>query len=178
MDAIDMLRIEHGLILQGLELLDEIVRRIERGEEIPRAASSRLIDFFRRFADDCHHAKEEGALFPELEQSEYLTDREPIHALMLDHERGRLMLLALALERLDVEPSRQRFAEIARAYASMSRRHIRVENDVLFVLAERVLDAEQDRVLLSAFATYDRERAGARERYGQVIGELTHDLAL
>jgi hemerythrin-like domain-containing protein len=139
-----------------------------------------LIAFFHRFADDCHHAKEEGALFPELELAGYLTDTEPIHALMVEHEQGRALLSSLALlaEHLDLVGSRKNFIETARAYTAMARRHIQIENDVLFVIAERVLGSAQNRWLLSAFATYDRERRGVRERYEQVISELSHELAL
>jgi hemerythrin-like domain-containing protein len=175
MEATDILRNEHALILRAVDILDEVVRRLEGGDVIRPASLGPLVDFFRLFADDCHHAKEEGALFPELEEAGYGKSPGPLAVLRLEHEEGRARLrtLAVAIRHFERKESRERFVIAAREYSALLRHHIRKENDGLLVLADRVLGPAQDRWLVSAFATYDRERNDVRERYRAVVGNLT-----
>ncbi len=180
MNSTDILRDEHALILKGVEILDEVVRQLEGGGLINSAPLAPLVDFFRRFADDCHHAKEEGALFPVLEEAGYSTERGPLAVLKIEHEEGRARLRALAADvaHFERKESRDRFIIDAREYGALLRHHIHKENDALLVLAERVLNSAQDRRLVSVFATYDRERQNTPGRYERVLGALSEEFAV
>ncbi len=62
--AIDVLRKEHDAILRMLEVTEHACEMLERGSRLPPQTLSGLPEFFRLFADGCHHGKEEDLLFP------------------------------------------------------------------------------------------------------------------
>jgi hemerythrin-like domain-containing protein len=65
--AILVLRKEHDAILKMLSAMEEAARRIESGKPVAPETLESLLEFFRLFADRCHHGKEEDLLFPLLE---------------------------------------------------------------------------------------------------------------
>ena len=62
MELINQLRAEHDLIEQVAGSLRTFVRQRARGEGDP-ADGARFMAFFRRYAGDFHHAREEDTLF-------------------------------------------------------------------------------------------------------------------
>jgi hemerythrin-like domain-containing protein len=75
----------------------------------------------------------------------------PIAVMLEEHAAGRALIRAMGAD----APASQ--AEAARRYAELLRRHIEKENDVLFPLADALLDdADQDGVG-RAFADLDAE---------------------
>ena len=63
MKATDILYEEHRIIMKVLECLQKIVAEAEENNKLNAGSASQAIDFFRNFADGCHHAKEEDRLF-------------------------------------------------------------------------------------------------------------------
>jgi len=61
MTPIETLKHEHHIILLVLGGAEAEARR-PQGCDLARVGQ--MADFFRNFADKCHHAKEEGHLFP------------------------------------------------------------------------------------------------------------------
>ncbi len=138
MQLIDDLRAEHDLIEQVLGSLRTFVDARLRGEA--RAADgASFISFFRLFAGDFHHAKEEDSLFPALHHQADLPESGPIEVLTSDHRRmagvldelGRL----IAHESLDAE-ERERLQALAVEYSHGLWHHIDAENSVLFPESE------------------------------------------
>ena len=66
--ATKVLRHEHEAILKILDVTEKVANRLERGEAVRQEVLANLQEFFRLFADQCHHGKEEDLLFPLLEQ--------------------------------------------------------------------------------------------------------------
>ena len=64
----EILMQEHRVIEQVLDCLETMAQRAEAGEGVDLESAKQAIDFFRNFADRCHHGKEEDCLFPLLEQ--------------------------------------------------------------------------------------------------------------
>jgi len=71
LDAIESLMREHRIIERGLNLLEEVALRMNRGEHVDLGVIKTLLRFFKEFADKCHHGKEEEHLFPLLESKGY-----------------------------------------------------------------------------------------------------------
>ena len=65
MKCTDLLRQDHKIILRSLDVLQCIVEG-EDPARIDRDDNTTLLRFFRVFADEHHHMKEESVLFPEL----------------------------------------------------------------------------------------------------------------
>jgi hemerythrin-like domain-containing protein len=96
----------------------------------------RFVAFFRRFAGDFHHDKEEAVLFRALaERAELPAHRGPIAALTLEHRRmGTLLeeMEALLGGPLGSSEERQRLETLAVDYSRSLWRHIDAENSVMF----------------------------------------------
>lgn len=156
------LRHEHEVILRALTILERLGADLETGEPADREALGWLIDFFRTFADRCHHGKEEQHLFPALERRGVPRDGGPLGVMLREHEEGRAFLRAMA------GGDDRQVAEAIRGYATLLRAHIDKENHVLFPMAEQVLVEEEQRVLAHAFESVERE----------VVGPGTHERLL
>ncbi len=86
---IAVLRAEHLTILRVIEILRRLVTRSEQGQGFERRAFERCVEFFRFFADACHHAKEEDLLFPVLETRGIPREGGPIGMMLYEHSLAR-----------------------------------------------------------------------------------------
>jgi hemerythrin-like domain-containing protein len=159
------LRHEHEAILKMLEAAEDVARQLECGERVAKSVLDDLLEFFRLFADRCHHGKEEELLFPVLERKGIPRYGGPLGVMLEEHERGR----ALISEMLEgtqayasgAEDAGRRWARAARDYVALLGAHINKENNVLFVMAERVLTSEEQHELARAFEKLEVEKMGA-----------------
>lgn len=163
-----MLRHEHEVILRALALLERLGRSLEAQEPVDREGLGWLINFFRTFADQCHHGKEEQHLFPALEHHGIPRAGGPLGVMLHEHEEGRALLRAMA------EGDDAAIADAIRGYATLLRAHIDKENGVLFPIAEQVLSEEEQRVLLHSFDAVEQAVAGpgVHERLLAKLAEL------
>jgi hemerythrin-like domain-containing protein len=159
--ATDLLRDEHVVILRGLGRL----RALVDAPELDGHEAVRLVHALCVFTDECHHAKEERALFPELEAAGLPRAGGPLGCMLHEHSEGRELLVELralgaALESRDSAPAPAPFRVAARRYADLIERHIAKENGVLFPMADRLLDADADARVRAAFARFEEEQIG------------------
>lgn len=151
MKLIDDLRAEHDLIEQVLGSLRTFVDRRVRDEADP-SDGERYLAFFRLFANDFHHAKEEDTLFPALHQQADLPQSGPIAVLTSDHRRMSAVLSELAPLLAPGplgERQRERLQELATEYSHALWHHIDAENSVLLPEGEARLAKKGVRELLS-----------------------------
>jgi len=142
MQLIDDLRAEHDLIEQGLGSLRTFVKARLEGQGDP-ADGARFLAFFRHYAGDFHHHKEEEVLFRALvERAELPGERGPIAALTGEHRRMAGLLDGLE-ELLGSDfataEARQQVEALAVDYSRSLWRHIDAENSVLFPESEERL---------------------------------------
>ena len=142
MQLIKDLQAEHALIEQVLGSLRAFVTARLSGQGDP-ADGLRFLTFFRRYAGDFHHDKEEAILFQALaEKAELPADRGPLPALTGEHRRMEGVLDALESRlRLPLasEADRRQLQELAVAYSHSLWRHMDAENSVLFPEGEERL---------------------------------------
>jgi hemerythrin-like domain-containing protein len=142
MKLIEDLRAEHDLIEQGLGSLRTFVKARLEGQGDP-ADGARFLAFFRHYAGDFHHHKEEEVLFRALvERAELPGERGPIAALTGEHRRMAGLLNGLE-ELLGSDfataEARQQVEALAVDYSRSLWRHIDAENSVLFPESEERL---------------------------------------
>jgi hemerythrin-like domain-containing protein len=138
MQLIHDLRAEHDLIEQVVGSLRAYVEQRLAGAGDP-ADGARYIEFFRLFAGNFHHAKEEDTLFVALRRQADLPEEGPIAALTADHRRmaGVLGEMAgLVGAALADQRSRERLRELAIRYSHGLWHHIDAENSVLLPESE------------------------------------------
>lgn len=165
----ETLRHEHELVLMVVAAMEREVASIERDGAVDVDRVTDMIDFTRDFTDGCHHAKEERVLFPLLERRDRAAGG-PVSVMLSEHEAGREAVRAIAgaLPAVAEDPAaRTTVAENLGVYARLLRLHINKENNVLFPLAERILDEADTGYVAAEFDRVEEEETGAgvHERY-------------
>lgn len=178
MQPTDVLTSEHRVIEQVLNCLEKMARACERENRLDADAARRAIDFFRTFADRCHHAKEEDSLFPMLEAKGLVRESGPTGVMLREHELGRRYLRDLSTA-VDAVAAGEKaalfhFADAARSYIHLLREHIAKEDYCLFPMAKGVLSAVDQQAVLDRFAEVEAGHlgAGTHEKYLRVAREL------
>lgn len=173
--ATDVLKHEHRIIEKVLGAVEKLANT--QGA-IPVEQWEKALDFIRNFADKCHHLKEEGLLFPALEEHGIPREGGPIGVMLMEHEEGRgyvrAMAEALSAVKQQPEAARPRLVGNARAYVRLLREHIPKEDDILFNMADDVLTPEEQKELLREFEEHEARELepGVHEKYLAIALEL------
>jgi CBS domain-containing protein len=135
----DHLRREHELIERVIAGLDGLVPPGKAVADLPGLVVSGAIDFFSGFVARCHRPKEREALFPVLAASD-----------------PRLIPVIDRLQADGDEANRRQLVDLEgwnllQAYGALLRRHIAIEEQELFPLADGVLSPDEDASLERRF---------------------------
>jgi hemerythrin-like domain-containing protein len=177
MQATQVLRDEHENILVMLTIVEVAARRLQSGKEIPGDLMTNAVEFFRNFADKRHHGKEEAELFPAMEQRGVAREGGPIGVMLAEHDQGRAFVRAMsdAVNRhAQGDPSAvPALVQNTLGFVNLLRQHIWKENNILFPMADQVLDAADQAKLSAAFERVEAAFAGLseHERYHALIAE-------
>jgi hemerythrin-like domain-containing protein len=188
MQATDVLRNEHRLIVQVVGALRQLALAGQAEGRIDGAGAADALDFIRNFTDRCHHAKEETLLFPALLAAGLPADGGPVAVMLSEHEQGRAFAQALDASREAAaagdSAALAQFTAAALGYSDLLVGHIDKEDHVLFNLADGLLSAEQQAQLRAEFDRVEAEEIGEGEherfhalgealvaRYGDPAGE-------
>jgi hemerythrin-like domain-containing protein len=177
MKATDILYEEHRIILKVLDCLQKIAEEAETSGTLHADSATQAIDFFRNFADGCHHAKEEARLFVVMEEHGIPRAGGPIGVMLMEHDDGRSFVRGMSES---VQKAAQgdrdairRFADLARDFVMLLRNHIAKEDQVLFPMAEQVLEDTTAATLLSDFKQIEASAGGKRhQEYLRIAKEL------
>ncbi len=139
MQLIEDLRAEHDLIDQMLGSLRTFVAQRSLGQGNPSDGLA-FLSFFRLYAGDYHHAREEDSLFIALsDQIGLPADQGPIAALTKDHHRMAAMLdqmEPLIACDLTEQAAQQQLDRLAKDYSHALWHHMDAENSVLLPESE------------------------------------------
>jgi hemerythrin-like domain-containing protein len=152
------LRHEHDAILHVLSILDSMLASATTDSSSLLQHYTELVHFLKIFVDKCHHGKEEGFLFKALVENGIPNENGPIGVMLQEHNQGRqyISLMSNALELHNTAD----FAAAAIPYRDLLRSHIAKENDVLFVMADRVLDENKQDALFEQFEHHEENVIG------------------
>ena len=174
----DILMQEHRVIEQVLACLEKMADRCAAGQDLDVPSAEQALDFFRTFADRCHHGKEESILFPLMESRGFSRDQGPTGVMLHEHEEGRRFVRAMAdaLSRstLDAGAARHAFIDPARAFVALLREHIHKEDHCLFPMANQALTEPDQQQLVDSFEKVEHEDLGpeTHQRYVSLANEL------
>jgi hemerythrin-like domain-containing protein len=165
MSAIQVLLDEHRVIEQVLACLSAMARQTQREGRLEVGPAREALEFFRQFADRCHHGKEEAQLFPMLETRGFSATEGPTACMRHEHVQGRALLAAIDAAIEGAAAARPEaldaFVRAAQGYAQFLQEHIDKEDQVLFPMAERTLKAADMEALDRSFERVEREEIGA-----------------
>jgi hemerythrin-like domain-containing protein len=172
MRATEILSAEHRVIEQVLDCLEVMLQRAETSGRFDPADVRQAVGFFRCFADQCHHGKEEVHLFPAMEAHGFPRVGGPTGVMLQEHELGRRCVrgLAAAADSGDL----QEFLQHGRAYVQLLRQHIQKEDHCLFAMADQALSTDDQEQLLAAFERVEHEELGpeTHQHWINVANEL------
>ncbi|MEN6301320.1 MAG: hemerythrin domain-containing protein [Armatimonadia bacterium] len=177
MTPIGYLMIEHRLIERMIALLAKHLEHVRSDQHADPEFIASAVDFFRSYADRCHHGKEEDLLFRDLESKPLEAPLKGIlHELIQEHVLGRQMVgkLAEAGERYhEGDPEvlgviEQQIAALIDFYP----RHIEKEDRHFFVPVMDCFTKKELANLLDRFHEFDRQLI--HERYRQVVSTWEH----
>jgi len=155
---------EHQAILEMIRILAKMADRLEAGTPVETGDPKDAVEFIRVFADKCHHAKEEGHLFPEMERAGIPRGRGPIAVMLAEHEEGRKHVAAMAGAVRGVRKGSRRamaaFAAAARSYGALLTQHIFKEDRILYPMADNRLSPDQQTSLEECFAEVEKNIVG------------------
>jgi hemerythrin-like domain-containing protein len=133
-EIIEILREEHRNITKLLRVMEQELNVFDRGECPDYEVFGAIIEFFKMYPDSCHHPKEDIIY-------EKFKARDPGRAasiadLQAEHREGavRLRRVAQAIDAIlkDQELLRESVDSIVRDFIDNERRHIALEDEVVF----------------------------------------------
>jgi hemerythrin-like domain-containing protein len=184
MKPTEILSAEHRVIEQVLNCLEKMVAGAEQTGALEKRPALDAVAFFRAFADECHHGKEEAHLFPAMEARGFPRDGGPTGVMVHEHELGRNHVRGLAAA---IEPAAagdpaalRRFIEHGRGYLDLLRQHIQKEDHCLFPMADQAFTPADQAELLAAFEQVERHHrgAGTHEKFRKMADDLADRFAV
>ena len=180
MHPIGPLMHEHRLIERLVRLIVKEAAAIESGRRPDHRFIDNAVDFFKYFADRCHHGKEEKILFKELAAKPLSTDeRRILQELIEEHVVGREMVQALRAANQEAAACEDpapvgRVVTLLRELADFYPRHIEKEDKHFFHPVMRHFSrAEMDKMLADF---EDIEKIVLHEKYTAIVEEKEKNL--
>jgi len=156
---------EHKAILIALDVMEKMHERVQNDKEMNSEDIKEILDFLRVFADKCHHGKEEGILFPALQDAGILKQEGPIELMLAQHAQGRKLIRRMQTSIENKPIDKHAFIFAASSYVNLLRNHREKEDTMLFPLSDAKLSAEMQKKLLVKFENLEKN----------VIGEGRHE---
>ena len=152
------LKNEHDAILHVLKIVDKVVSTDTKGEAEIFKFGNELVYFLKIFADKCHHGKEEDYLFKALNARGISSEGGPIGVMLYEHKLGReyISLMSKSLESKDLV----NFKTNAAKYRDLLISHIGKENNVLFMMTDKLLDDAAQNDLFEKFEIHEETVIG------------------
>ena len=174
----EVLMKEHRVIEQVLDCLERMAQQCADKGELDLESAGQAIDFFRNFADRCHHGKEEDCFFPVLESKGFSREQGPTGVMLYEHDEGRRHVRGMS-EAIDAVGARRftaqaDFVSHARDFIQLLREHIRKEDECLFQMADQALSDQDQRQLADSFARVEHDDLGpgTHEKYLALANQL------
>jgi hemerythrin-like domain-containing protein len=166
-----ILRNQHQNILKVADILERLLDEAPAGTPMDYDSVADCIRFIRLYADALHHGKEEDLLFPELVARGMPNEDGPVGVMLYEHAIGRgfakTMAECLADARGGEAAAARRLADAGRSYIHLIREHIMKEDQVLFEMADGMIDGPACRRLCAAY-----DHVCQRKFDGSTVAEL------
>jgi hemerythrin-like domain-containing protein len=169
------LMIEHRLIERMIKIMNSEVKKIEKEGVLNTHFIEKAVDFIKTYADRCHHGKEEGILFRELEKKNITQEHRSImETLIEEHKLGRELTLSLtkAGEKAAGGDRSQvtAVANIMKKLVKFYPKHIEKEDKHFFMpVMGYFTESEKDSMLREE---YDFDQRLIHDKYRDLVEEL------
>lgn len=179
-EAIQIIKDEHFAIAAVLYSLRFLVREMKQGAEPNFPLLRAILDYIVSYPDRWHHPKEDKFLFAAVKRRTHEGD-QIVAKLEREHALGYPMIETLKQQLMCFQANdagaKEDFCATAEKYAELEWAHMRLEEDVLMPMAEKVLTTEDWDEINATFRENDNPLFGIKpkeeaERLYQRILEL------
>jgi hemerythrin-like domain-containing protein len=164
MKATQQLKDEHEGIKLMLNIMETISDGLNKGNELNIDHYEKILEFIKGFADKCHHGKEEDILFPALVDKGMAKDGGPIAVMLYEHQLGRGYIKSLSMAFDDFKKgnnhTKSNIISSSMSYVDLLRNHIEKENNILFMMADKILNESEQSKIFDAFEKLETEKIG------------------
>jgi hemerythrin-like domain-containing protein len=147
MKCTELLIQDHAMLRRALDIVNEMLAKLERGDRIEIADVAAVLKFLRLFGDQYHQTMEEQVLFPALLRA--APHEASLRQLMVEHNDERT--LVAEIEDALISKRATSFFYGSRRLTSLLRSHCDREEAIVCDLAERWLSKEQDDNVVAEF---------------------------
>ncbi|MDT8068123.1 MAG: hemerythrin domain-containing protein [Terriglobia bacterium] len=174
-NAMETLEREHRTIEKVLAVMARVQEQLDLKHDINAEILRDLLQFMRIFCDQYHQAREEGYLFPLLEERGIPATGCPIAVLKSEH--GKILRLVNELSEstaaylADGHSGRSNLKEALHNLMSFFPEHIWKEDYLLFPMAEKVLSPSDQEILLRQFALAELDLGGRINEEFEALAE-------
>lgn len=151
---------EHNAVLVALDVLDKISQQIQQGDNVDIQDIKDLLEFLKIFVDKCHHGKEEGILFPALEELGMQHHYGPIGVMLTEHQQGREYIKQMQESINENAIQKDTFIHAVTSYTKLLRNHIMKENNILFPMSDDILSESKHIDILKEFEDLEENVIG------------------
>jgi len=172
--------IEHRLIERIVPLIKDELRKISEQKRVDPRFIDTAVDFFRTYADRCHHGKEEDIFFRDLATKELDPEHKKVmNELMEEHVHARRTVggLVNAKERY-VRGDKGAIGDVVallKELAEFYPKHIEKEDQHFFIPCMKYFTKQEKDELLKEF--YEFDRLLIHEKYKKTIEQLEGAIA-
>ncbi|MCW2248491.1 branched-chain amino acid transport system ATP-binding protein [Azospirillum fermentarium] len=164
---------EHRNLWRLTVTLEAVADDIAAGAAVDPAFFAAAFDYIDQFMDGCHHAKEDGHLFPAVRRRTQDADAA-IDRLQAEHRNGPAVLAALRPRFAGPHPDGEALAAL-RTYTQTLRAHIATEEKEVMPIARAALTAEDWAEIDHAFSDHHDPVFGTAAR--EEFRDLYHRIA-
>lgn len=169
------LMIEHRLIEKIFPILKNEINAINRKNQANPIFIEMAVDFFRMYADRCHHGKEEDILFRELGKKQLSFDHENImQDLVEEHKFARNTVGKLVEAKNSyVKGKSEAISEILKNLSILSEfypKHIEKEDKRFFIPVMNYFSKEEQNAMLQEFWDFDKKLI--HEKYKKILEDI------
>jgi DUF438 domain-containing protein len=168
-----------------LKLDHEITERVFAAMETAFESSAgpapaqvgRLLEYVRDYVDACHNQKEERHLFPRLEARGMPRHGGPLAVMLGEHEQAREILARLVPLCTSYAAghtgNRHELHATFSEYADLCKNHFWKENDILYPMAQHLLNPADAAAVVQGIEAVEAERgADTRARYHRLAQQI------
>ncbi len=162
------------LLMADHETTERVIDAVSRAFEAPGGPSKALIadtvDYFVSYVDECHNRKEEDHLFPLIERLGVPRHGGPLGVMLQEHEESKSLVARFAsLGRQYAAGDANVLNELRSVfdvYGNLLKNHYWKENDILYPMARRVMNAEHAGAVTAGIETVEASLGpDTRQRY-------------
>ncbi|MFP4071404.1 MAG: hemerythrin domain-containing protein [Desulfovibrionales bacterium] len=163
---------EHRLIERMVDVLKAEIDLIKLGQGPDIDLLRRTVDFFRMYADRCHHGKEEDILFRELKKKDLSPElRARMDELIQDHKDARQMVSSLEEATTSFsqgnDDAREQIRTLLARLVAFYPHHIKMEDNHFFHPCMEYFTKEEQKAMLDEYWEFDKNLI--HEKYGTIV---------